>query len=214
MRRLLDLFCGAGGAAMGYHRAGWEVVGVDINPQPNYPFTFVQEDALTILEKFGKIDYRFGPFDAIHASPPCQAYSVTKTLHDATHPDLVPLVREWLQWRGLPYVIENVQGAPLIDPVRLCGSSFGLRVRRHRLFESSAPIEGATCAHDSQPHPVDVTGTGGRRLGARTDGRGGNSRKPIDLADARDAMGIPWMSRRELSQSIPPAYTEWIGRQL
>jgi DNA (cytosine-5)-methyltransferase 1 len=203
--RLLDLFCGAGGAAMGYHRAGFEVVGVDIEPQPHYPFEFHQADALT---------FPLAGFDAIHASPPCQGYSVTASLHDAEHPQLVEPVRATLAATGLPYVIENVEGAPLINFVRLCGSSFGLGVRRHRLFEMShLPPFAPQCAHHLQPEPVDVTGTGG--LAARPVGqKGGIHRKPRNLAHAREVMGIDWMSRRELSQAIPPAYTEWIGTQL
>jgi DNA (cytosine-5)-methyltransferase 1 len=204
--RLLDLFCGAGGAAMGYHRAGFDVFGVDNRPQPRYPFEFVQADATT---------YPLGGFDAIHASPPCQSYSVTASLHTVTYPRLIEPVRERLRSAGLPYVIENVPGAPLLNPMRLCGSSFGLGVRRHRLFETSFTVGFVPpCAHYLQPAPVDVTGTGASRLGKRLDGGGGNSRKPRNLAHAREAMGIDWMNRVELAESIPPAYTEYIGAQL
>src|SRR5262249_42856191 len=129
--RLLDLFCGAGGAAMGYHRAGFEVVGVDIKPQPNYPFQFVCADALAVLRGEADIDIgRPERIDAIHASPPCQAYSVLKHLSSGDHPDLVAETRTLLQSTGLLYVIENVPGAPLRDPVTICGSSLGLDVRR------------------------------------------------------------------------------------
>ena len=126
--RLLDLFCGAGGAAMGYHRAGFEVVGVDIKPQPHFPFEFHQVDALT---------YTLDGFDAYHASPPCQRYSCAVNLHNNrdSHPDLIDIVRNILLKTGKHYVIENVPGSPLINPTQLCGSAFGLRVRRHRLFE-------------------------------------------------------------------------------
>src|SRR6266700_1704986 len=141
--RLLDLFCGAGGAAMGYHRAGFDVVGVDIKPHPDYPFPMIAMDALDALAGAVRLDR----FDVIHASPPCQAYSALRVLNTATYPDLVKPVREGLRQWGGPYVIENVPGAPLLNPVRLCGTEFGLTTRtdrhgqvwlkRHRLFESN-----------------------------------------------------------------------------
>lgn len=209
---LLDLFCCAGGAAMGYHRAGFDVVGVDIAPQPRYPFTFIQADALTVLS------WRGYSWDAIHASPPCQAYSSTSSLHDNEYPRLIAPVRDLLDATGLPYVIENVAGAKaeLREPITLCGSSFGLGVRRHRLFEVFGFDVGLVppCNHGEQREPIDVTGTGSRRIGERTDGAGGNSRKPRNLTEAREAMGIGWMTRPELSEAIPPAYTEWIGERL
>lgn len=209
---------------MGYHRAGFEVVGVDIESQPNYPFTFVRGDALEVL-----VDLASDPsshfvrgdtleaisVDAIHASPPCQAYSTTRSLHDREYPDWIGPVRELLRRTSLPYVIENVVGAPLVNPVMLCGSSMGLGVRRHRLFEVSPPLGlVAQCAHYLQPEPIDVTGTGARRVGPRKDGKGGNSRKPRNLEEARAAMGIDWMTRRELSEAVPPVYTEYIGDHL
>jgi DNA (cytosine-5)-methyltransferase 1 len=209
--RLLDLFCGAGGAAMGYSRAGFEVWGIDVDPQPNYRFTFMRADALDVLEDMAAAKVK--RFDVIHASPPCQSYSVTASLHDAEYPELVPEVRRLLNLIGLPYVIENVIGAPLVNAFRLCGSSFGLGVRRHRLFETSPMMLGAPqCAHHLQPEPVDVTGTGGPSSKPRTGG--GIHRKPKNLAHAREAMGIDWMTRPELSEAVPPAYTEWIGRRL
>jgi DNA (cytosine-5)-methyltransferase 1 len=212
--RLLDLFCGAGGAGMGYHRAGFDVTGVDINPQPNYPFEFHQADAIEVLEDMAAMtdDRRF---HAIHTSPPCQAYSVTASLHDVDYPELITPVRALLAEIGLPSVIENVQGAPLVNAIRLCGSSFGLGVRRHRLFEITPMLAGVPpCSHHTQPEPVDVTGTGGPRRNTTRAPGGGNSRKPENLEHARAVMGIDWMTRPELSESIPPAYTEWIGRQL
>jgi len=210
---LLDLCCGAGGAATGYHRAGFDVLGVDIQPQPNYPFEFWQLDAMKVLRSLGD---GICPYDAIHASPPCQAYSTTASLHDAVYPELVDEMRVELQRIGVPYVIENVQGAPLRNAIRLCGSSFGLGVRRHRLFEIHPMLDALVppCAHHLQPEPLDVTGTGASRIGPRTDGKGGNSRKPRNLAEARDAMGIDWMSRKELSEAVPPAFTQWIGERL
>jgi DNA (cytosine-5)-methyltransferase 1 len=214
MPRLLDLFCGAGGCSEGYRRAGFEVVGVDINPQPNYPFKFWRSDALRFLQLDPPQDIASN-FDAIHASPPCQAYSSLSGFTTKKYPELIEPVRELLQATGLPYVIENVVGAPLIDPVRLCGSSFGLGVWRHRLFEMShPPALVPPCSHREHPEPLDVTGTGGPPSKPRLDGGGGSSRKPRNLAQAREAMGIDWMTREELSESIPPAYTEFIGNQL
>jgi DNA (cytosine-5)-methyltransferase 1 len=191
-------------------------VGVDISQQPRYPFPFIQADALDVLA-----DRTFvAKFDAIHASPPCQDYSVTASLHTAEYPRLIAPVRDLLREIGTPYIIENVEGArpDMHNPVRLCGSSFGLGVRRHRLFETSFPVMfPPECAHYAQPEPVDVTGTGGRRQGGRDRDRhpgGGDSRKPLNLAHAREVMGIDWMTRHELAEAIPPAMTEWIGTQL
>jgi DNA (cytosine-5)-methyltransferase 1 len=210
--RILDLFCGAGGAAMGYHRAGFDVVGVDIAYQPNYPFGFIQVDALDVRHD-GDCFSEFGPFDAIHASPPCQAYS-TITPADArdNHPDLVVPVRELLQATGLPYVIENVVGAPLQTGFVLCGSMFGLKVRRHRLFESNRLIMPPVCDHASQGEPVGVYGDGGGTSVTRPNGTSrGVKAKPSEFADL---MGMPWATPKEIVQAIPPAYTEFIGTQL
>jgi DNA (cytosine-5)-methyltransferase 1 len=217
--RPLDLFCKAGGAAKGYHDAGFDIVGVDIEPQPNYPYEFHQGDALDIL--FALLRSPLLPdwladVIAIHLSPPCQGYSVTASLHAAEYPRLIGQVRDFAIAIGLPYIIENVEGAryAMRNPVRLCGSSFSLGVRRHRLFETSWPIGFAPlCAHYLQPEPIDVTGTGGPATRERG-GNGGIHRKPRNLAHAREVMGIDWMNRRELSEAIPPAYTEWIGAQL
>lgn len=203
--RLLDLFCGAGGASMGYHRAGFEVVGVDIAPQPRYPFEFHQADALA---------FPLDGFDVIHASPPCQRYSnMSKRNGTAeSHPDLIPLVRRRLIETEYPYVIENVPGAPLIDPIQLCGSSFGLGVRRHRLFESNLPIAGTECNHKSQPKKYHIYQRGKWYLSpvAHVFGSGGGKARE----HWPEAMGIDWMNDREIVESIPPAYTEHIGRQL
>jgi DNA (cytosine-5)-methyltransferase 1 len=190
---------------MGYHRAGFDVVGVDIRPQPNYPFEFEQADALTFLLECGPFR---GWFDAIHASPPCQAHSSMRHMWNAgDHPDLVAATRELLRATGLPYVIENVVGAPLIDPVMICGSSLGLKVRRHRLFETNWPLMAPPCAHGGQGVPVGVYGTGGG--GQMTRGV-----KARGVAEARTVMDIDWMTLGELAQAIPPAYTELIGHQL
>lgn len=197
---LLDLFCGAGGASVGYHRAGFDVVGVDIAPQPNYPFYFVQADALTWLKNAA-------PFAAIHASPPCQAFTRARKLQGNEHPDLLNAVREILADTGKPYVIENVPGAPLINPTLLCGMMFGLNVYRHRLFESSVPLPLIMHPPHHKPHvkmgrPVkagDIIQVIGNFSGVEY---------------AQKAMGINWMGQKELAQSIPPAYAEWIGKQI
>jgi DNA (cytosine-5)-methyltransferase 1 len=196
---------------MGYHRAGFEVSGIDIVDQPNYPFSFEQGDA---LEVFGALaPYAGVYYDAIHASPPCQGYSLLRHRTGASYPLLIEPVRELLRETGLPYVIENVEGAPLIDPIRLCGSSFGLQVWRHRLFECSFPVMAAPCSHRLCPQPIDVTGTGGPSSRPRLSG-GGLSRKPGSLTEARAAMGIDWMKRTELAEAIPPAFTTHVGRYL
>lgn len=190
---------------MGYHRAGFEVVGVDIKPQ-RYPFWFIQGDAMKV---------EFDDFDVIHASPPCQAHSALRHLHqEKRYECFIEGIRERLVGSGKPYVIENVPGAPLVNPIMLCGSSFGLRVRRHRIFESNVPLTSLPCQHKDQGRPIDVSGTGGRRINRRPDDHGGNTNKPLNLGEARSAIGIEWSGRYGLSQAIPPAYTEWIGKQL
>jgi DNA (cytosine-5)-methyltransferase 1 len=210
--RLLDLFCGAGGAAVGYARAGFDVVGVDINPQPNYPFQFVQEDALRFLDMG-----RFITFDAIHASPPCQGYVQWNNLNAkkygsrVEHPMLIEPVRRALQASGMPYVIENVVGAPLDSPTMLCGSMFGLNVRRHRLFESNVGMLRFPCRHTRTE--IAVYGwLDGRRIWTRKDGSEVRAAKTLEQAN--EAMGIDWMTWDELRESIPPAYTEFVGRQI
>lgn len=206
--RLLDLFCGAGGCSVGYRRAGFDVVGVDIAPHPAYPYPFVLADAIDVLRDR---DYLDG-FDVIHASPPCQSYSRTGNLADAqgrtrSQVRLIEPVRALLA--GRCYVIENVEGAPLLSPVLLCGSSFGLRVRRHRLFESPVMIFGQDCQHRRQGRPVGVLNWG--KWGHEIPDGG---RLAASLADAQDAMGIGWMRRADLAEAIPPAYTAYIGAQL
>ena len=227
--RLLDLFCGAGGCAVGYHRAGFDVVGVDIDPQPHYPFEFWQLDALEVLDwlltgRWQVAELR--DLDAIHASPPCQAYSAGKNmwknrLPDDRHPDLVEATRALLKATGLPYVMENVEGAPLTNYVVLCGDMFGLGVKRHRLFETSFFIwDPPICRPDHPDFFVSVFGGGALSRtpegGSTTHGTGNfmQRRTHIKIREAERAMGIDWMSRTELSQAIPPAYTEFIGRQL
>lgn len=209
--RLLDLFCCAGGAGMGYARAGFEVVGVDIKPQPNYPFRFLQGDFRDLAPS------HLDAFDAVHASPPCQRYSdlAKRNANGHDHPDFIPETRAFLKASGLPYIIENVDGAPLIDPVVLCGTMFpALRVLRHRLFESNLPLTAP--AHGK--HPLVYTCDRRKAHFGRLDQNtafvqvtgGGNCSK----ANAADAMGIDWMTKEELNQAIPPAFTEYLGRQL
>jgi DNA (cytosine-5)-methyltransferase 1 len=199
---------------MGYYRAGFEVVGVDIDPQPNYPFEFVQGDAL-------KLDTDFlATFDVIHASPPCQSYSDLAKRNGNAHewPRLVEPVRKLLKGLGKPWIIENVEGAPLKDPILLCGTMFpGLRVIRHRLFESNIDLE---VPDHPRPHPLVFTHDKRKSHYGRLDQNvsfvqvtgGGN----CTMENARDAMGgLDWMRTKvELNESIPPAYTEYLGKQL
>ncbi len=230
--RLLDLFCGAGGCSVGYARAGFDVVGVDINPQPNYPYDFIQADAIEWLH--GKRHVVRHLFDAIHASPPCQAFSAyQRTGNVGEYPDLIQPVRELLKATGLPYVIENVEGAPLEEPVTICGSMFDppLDVQRHRLFETNWPLEAPDwpCRHKIWP-PDRFPGGSSTRVAARVTERTGRAianpsrhrvRRVVEvgtwdipLAVQQEAMGIDWMTLEELSEAIPPAYTEFIGHQL
>lgn len=205
--RLLDLFCKAGGAGMGYHRAGFDVTGVDIEPQPRYPFAFIQADALEYVAAHGH------EYDAIHASPPCQwgtAYA-RRPNHVHPSPNLIAIVREAIHWLRLPYVIEQPEHGRgyMHAPVLCCGSSFGLDIRRHRLFESDAALTVPNCDHSWQtPRFAPAT----NRANLRSTVEVGVWRIP--LAIQQRAMGIDWMTRAELSQAIPPAYTEHIGRQL
>lgn len=206
---LLDLFAGEGGATCGYQRAGWQVIAVDINPEALARNPAEVKWVADALEHLAEAVERFYPFnyvDAIHASPPCQAYSVA-TRDKSGHPDLVGPVRDLLRMAGVPYVIENVPGAPLIDPVTICGSSLGLRVRRHRLFETNWPLMAPPCAHGQQGQPVGVYGEGSSKGQKR-------GRKASSEAEVLEVMGMPWATRRGATQAIPPAYCELIGAQL
>lgn len=204
--RLLDLFCKAGGAAMGYHRAGFEVVGVDCEAQPHYPFEFHRADAIEFWDAHGR------RFHAIHASPLCQGFSQGRFIHPEKidYPNQIAATRAALLRTGKPYVLENVPNAPLGPSIMLCGLMFGLGVLRHRWFESNLCLLGP--AHPKHPAGV-LTGSAHGYSGKDTPMVcvvGHNFR--VDVA--RRAMGIDWMNRDELSQAIPPAYTEFIGKQL
>ena len=208
---LLDLFCCAGGAAKGYEEAGFDIFGVDIVPQPNYPFGMIVADVMTLPPAF------FDEFDAIHASPPCQAYSdlAARNGNADDWPQLVEPVRDLLQSSGKPYVIENVEGAPLIDYVVLCGTMFpGLRVLRHRLFEANFRI----VVPPHRPHPIchtlDKRKAHYGKTCEWTDFVSVNGGGNCTVAAAHDAMGIDWMTKKEINEAIPPAYTRWIGEQL
>lgn len=216
---LLDLFCGAGGAAMGYHRAGFRVVGVDIKPQPNYPFSFIQMDAFKFAAKWGR------GVDFIHASPNCEGYSHLNNIrliakHTSDYQREIGKTRKLLQSLGKPYVIENVAGAAaeMQNPVMLCGSMFaGLRVYRHRLFECSFDVLPPAHSRHSDPVPpagsgvspkdgyVSITSGGVRNLPKWWDGSG--------AAYKNMAMGINWMTQAELTKSIPPAFAQYIGAE-
>jgi DNA (cytosine-5)-methyltransferase 1 len=216
--RLLDLCCGAGGCSEGYARAGFEVIGIDIAPQPNYPFEFIQADALDFLYVMahGRGDVSLGrSFAAIHASFPCQAKTAYRRKGHGVgdgYPNLIAEGRELLARTGRPYIIENVEGFrdDLRDPVRYCGSSFGLDVRRHRLFESNFPLVEPSCDHAWQT--PRFPGATNRKPMSRCTVEVGVWRIPLDVQQR--AMGIDWMTLPELSEAIPPAYTEHIGAQL
>ena len=231
--RLLDLFCGAGGATKGYQRAGFYVVGVDNRPQPNYcGDEFYQLDAMGLLDRLplgGGILYRtidslrheLGSFAGIHASPPCQGYSAANNIHGRTdHPLLIAETRRLLVATGLPWVIENVEraAAHMNHPVMICGLSLGLNVRRHRLFECSFPAMVPPCCGHERDYLI-VFGQGAARTRAKQIGRTAKDGPILRRGSATweascAAMGIDWMSRPELSEAIPPAYTELIGSAL
>lgn len=217
--RLLDLFCCAGGAAMGYHQAGFDVVGVDLNLQPRYPFAFIQHDALALDSRFLR------SFDAIHASPPCQGYTDLRHAPGTKGaPRLIRQVRDMLHGTGRPWVIENVEGAAseMEGPLMLCGTMFGLGaegadLRRHRLFQSNIRLwpGPGPCTHNADRPTVGIYGGHARIRSARHGGRKTRDtwpqgHKPV----AQEAMGMDWGTLAEMSEAIPPAYTRWIGERL
>lgn len=214
----LDLFCKAGGASMGLHRAGFEVIGVDIEPQPRYPFQFVQADALNP-------PFDLSRFDFIWASPPCQAHTPLRKMWNAKpHADRIPETRALLIASGVPYCMENVPGAPLRSTIRLCGTMFdlgtacGAQLQRHRDFETrdgssdrrrvigvyGESIKGTV---SDRRRVITITGQTPQQNVVRNE-----VRRTYTVHDARAAMGCDWMTIAELSQAIPPAYSEFIGR--
>ena len=201
---VLDAFCKAGGASKGWAAAGYEVVGVDIEPQPNYPYEFYQGDAVDFIYQYGS------EFDIVYGGPPCQLYSkMTKTAGTQNnHPDLIEPTRKAMKAVGRPYMIENVRGSPLENPLMLCGTMFGLLEIRHRYFECSPPIwwPPAACNHH---RPVVKHGRPPDRL-KHFHGITGNF---SDVEWAREIRGTPWMTRGELAEAIPSQYSEWLGRQ-
>ncbi len=207
MLKVLDLYCGGGGAAKGYVDAGFEPVGIDISPQPKYPYKFIQADALKIMRDVSFLR----SFDLIHASPVCKRYSnITRTAGTQNkHPDDIPVVRRLLLKSGIPFVIENVPLAPLKNYVLLCGTMFGLNVEKHRLFECHPAVwfPPATCNHYKK---------------VAKHGRPPDRKKEFaavsghfsDVVFCQDAMGIHWLGQKELALAIPPAYTLWVGEQM
>jgi DNA (cytosine-5)-methyltransferase 1 len=207
--QLVDLCCSAGGAAKGYHDAGFDVLGVDLADQPNYPYEFVKADAVT---------FPLEGFDAIHASPPCQGYSYMSNCRPGLagqYAQLIDVIRPRLESSGLPWVLENVEGSGLAEQddlmgshgLLLCGSMFGLPLYRHRLFETSSPVRPP---HHPR-HLIPASKAGHWKPGTIISVAGHCS--PIDVA--REAMGgIDWMTREELAESIPPAFAEYLGRAL
>lgn len=215
--RILDLYCGAGGAGAGYAQAGYDVTGVDIDPQPDYPFEFWQTDALEFLSDLVRFPRARAEYDLIHASPPCQTHSALTAGNrgrgwEDDHVDLIPETRELLDATGIPYVIENVQGAPIRRDLTLCGEMFGLAVIRHRYFELGR--------WTTEP-PTHIRHRGrvaGWRHGIRYDGPyfavHGDGGGKGSITDWQHAMGIDWMTtKHDLSEAIPPAYTKWIGER-
>ncbi len=227
--RILDLFCGAGGAATGLKRAGFSPYGVDNKPEPRYPFPFLLMDALEAMDRLlrgegltfnnGETLY-LADFDAYWASPPCQhASTIAKQIRSMRpdtydHPNLIPATRERLIESGVPYIIENVVGAELVSPVQLCGSWFGLNLRRHRLFECSFAAASTPCCHHWQkPRFRSLDKRRGDAL-ATVVGVHGHINYSGESELRKEAMGIDWMNDYELTQAVPPAYSEYIGRQL
>jgi DNA (cytosine-5)-methyltransferase 1 len=207
--RALDLFCGAGGASSGLATAGFDVTGIDIAEQPRYPFRFIRGDVFELIES-GDID--LDAYDFVWASPPCQGHTAYKRRPDHVRPvdtdGAIKKIRALLNKSRAAYAIENVPGAPLLDPITLCGSMFALDVRRHRCFETSFPMIKPSCRHELQQGDFpQATNRKNRRKTAEI----GVWRIPLNVQQR--AMKIDWMQLEELSEAIPPAYSEWIARQ-
>jgi DNA (cytosine-5)-methyltransferase 1 len=212
--KLLDLFSGAGGAAYGYKLAGFHITGVDKEPQPRYAGDiFIQADALDYVREFGHL------YDAIHASPPCQFnLKGLNAVNESrgrinNHVDLIAETREAVIKTNLPFVIENIVGSALIHPIQLCGSSFGLPVKRHRLFESNLLLFALCCQHHIWKEAIYPTNfrPKGEIVKSKVVQVYGNT---AGSKLWNDAMKIDWMDRKEIQQAIPPAYTQYIGRFL
>ncbi|MFF8473858.1 SAM-dependent methyltransferase [Streptomyces sp. NPDC015414] len=211
----LDLFCCQGGASAGFGRAGLAVLGVDKDPQPHYPFAFVQADAVEFLDRYGHL------FDSISASPPCQAFTLAQRIQNNEHPDFITPTRTLLKELGRPWVLENVPGSPLLDPVVLCGAMFGLHTYRHRHFETGGGFAFTAPEHPEHVHPTVKMG---RALKSREDylkegqDRGGDWYHAVgnfqNPAYVRRDLDMPWATRDGLRECIPPAYSKHIGRQL
>lgn len=216
---ILDLFCKAGGAAQGYYQAGFEVLGVDIVAQPNYPFEFVQMDAIEFLKT-----QDLTRFDAIHASPPCQAHTKAQALSKGRnngkygeHPDFIPQTRELLRELGKPYIIENVVGAPLEKPISLSGTQFkNIYTQRKRIFESNIDLQEPSTKPVAKKTPTAGNGFGqdGFIAICGSGGVRGMNSKQIPLYWGFALGGIDWMTRAELAEAIPPVYTEFLGKQI
>jgi DNA (cytosine-5)-methyltransferase 1 len=192
--KLLDLFCGAGGCSMGYFMSGFDVTGIDIKEQVRYPFKFIKGDAF---------DIDLNQYDVIHASPPCQGYSITKHIRKnegKCYDYLIEKTREFLKKSGKLYVIENVNHAPLINPLMLSGNMFGLKVKRVRLFESNIYL--------IRPSQYYLGGIVHKKIFDVTGNSGGT------IQEWREAMGVNWMIKKEITQAVPPVYTDWVGTQL
>jgi DNA (cytosine-5)-methyltransferase 1 len=212
--RALDLYCCSGGASRGLMDAGFEVDGIDINPQPNYVGdAFIHSDVLKLKPSF------LASYDLVWSSPPCQAHTVMKHVHNAKpHVNLIPQTRALLRASGRPYVIENVPGARehLVSPFMLCGASFALEaqgreLQRHRLFETSFPVTAPACVHSGRP-VLGIYG-GHVRDRRRAPGKHHTSGSNLPIAVGREAMRMPWATCEELSEAIPPSYSEFIARQ-
>jgi DNA (cytosine-5)-methyltransferase 1 len=217
--KLLDLFCCGGGASMGYYNVGFEILGVDIKKKRNYPFKQLKFDVFDLFKKKSK--KWFQQFDLIHASPPCQKFSRAAkgaSWGKVSEIDLISELRKELEMLKIPYVIENVQGSPLLNPIMLCGSMFNLKVRRHRIFESNFEINTSNlnCNHKKQGKPIGIYGSMNdtvKGVCSKTGKTvyGGSTAKSLE--EAREAMGINWLNWGDLKEAIPPRYTEFIGHQ-